>query len=564
MAEKQIKYQILIDDSKSAKTLAELEQSAEQLNQELKNLDPRSDDFKQLSKAAQAVNRDIEEIGNSIEGIKFEDKIQAWDGATKILGGSVASVVGAVGLLGIESEKLEFLEAQAANAIAFAIGLKDLSEGASQVAIAFKKSGIAAQLFGTVTKKALIATGIGALVVALGTVIAYWDEINELVMGTTKSIEEQTKEINTQISDSELAVELLRMEYENVQLRGEAGVEITQEIKKQLLLQQEQNTLLLEALELELARTKEENASVSTWEKIKIGFAGVLGTSAQINTIASAINEESEETQELTDKITEAKKRQLTLDKQLLLIEQDITKEKKFQEFQERKPLEVLQPLKTVGLQPFEMEKLKADVDFEDLLTKQRIKQQEELAQATIINQQKLDAARQNSLDNLIAIAGAETNVGRALLIAKQVLAARELILEAKKTITFATQSSAQATVATATGAAKTAAVGFPANIPLLIAYAAQAAGIIAAVVSAVRSSKQAAKGVGAAGAMPSMPRIPSGGRGATPSTAQVQNADAIQQIDAQPCVRAYTVSGDTRRALEADAKIRSRRTVAG
>ena len=247
-----------------------------------------------------------------------------------------------------------------------------------------------------------------------------------------------------------------------------------------------------------------------------------------------------------------------------MLIEQDITKEKKFQEFQEREPVQVLDTLKPVGLQPFQMEKLQADVDFEDLLTKQRIKQQEELAQATIINQQKLDAARQNSLDNLIAIAGAETNVGRALLIAKQVLAARELILEAKKTITFATQSSAQATVATATGAAKTAAVGFPANIPLLIAYAAQAAGIISAVISAVRSSKQAAKGVGAAGAMPSMPRIPSGGRGATPSTAQVQNADAIQQIDAQPCVRAYTVSGDTRRALEADAKIRSRRTVAG
>lgn len=561
MAEKTIEYKILIDDAQSAKTLAQLEQSAEELNQELKNLDPRSDDFKKLSKAAQGVNGEIEKIGNSIEGIKFEDKIQAWDGATKILGGSVATVVGSFGLLGVESEKLEFLEAQAANAIAFAIGLKDLSEGASQVAIAFKKAGIASELFGKVTKRALIATGIGALVVALGTIIAYWDEINELVMGTTKSIEEQTKEVNDQISQSELAVELLRMEYENTQLRGEAGVEITEEIKKQLLLQQEQNILLLEALELELARTKEENASVSTWEKIKIGFAGVLGSSLQTKAIVSAINEESEETEDLQNKITDAKKRALELDKQLLLIERDITEEKKFQEFQNREPVQALE-IKPVGLQPIQMEKLKADVDFEDLLNKQRIKQQEEYAQAVIINQQKLDDARKNSLDNLIAIAGAETNVGRALLIAKQVLAARELILEAKKTITFATQSSAQATVATATGAAKTAAVGFPANIPLLIAYAAQAAGIIAAVVSAVRSSKQAAKGVGGGGAMPSMPRIPSGGRGATPSTAQVQNADAIQQIDAQPCVQAYVVSGDVRRASEADAKIKSRRTV--
>ena len=270
MAEKSIKYKILIDDAQSASTLAELEQSAEQLNQELKNLDPRSQDFKNLANSAQQVNSEIEQINASVEGLKFEDKLQAMDGAAKILGGSVATVVGSFGLLGIESEKLQFLETQATNAIAFAIGLKDVSEGLSQVAIAFKKSGIAAKLFGKVTRTALLATGIGALIVALGTVIAYWDEINDLVRGTTKSIEEQTNAINEQISDSELAVELLRMEYENVQLRGEAGVDITQEIKKQLLLQQEQNYLLLEALELELARTKEENASVSTWKRLRL------------------------------------------------------------------------------------------------------------------------------------------------------------------------------------------------------------------------------------------------------------------------------------------------------
>ena len=561
MAEKTIEYKILIDDAKSAKTLADLEQSAEKLNAELKELDPRSADFKNLAKSAQEVDKQVEKISNSIEGIKFEDKIMAWDGATKILGGSVATVVGSFGLLGIESEKLEFLEAQAANAIAFAIGLKDLSEGAGQVATAFKKAGIASELFGKVTKRALIATGIGALVVALGTVIAYWDEINELVKGTTKSIEKQTEEINTQIGESELAVELLRMEYENTQLRGEAGVAITEEIKKQLLLQQEQNILLLEALELELARTKEENASVSTWEKIKIGASGFLGLSVQAKTIAGAINEESEETEELSNKITEAKKRQLALDKQLLLIERDITEEKKFQEFQNREPVEALQ-VQTIGLTDANKDKLKSDANFENLLQREKIKSQEAYTQAVLENQMKLDAARANSLDNMIALAGAETKVGRGLLIAKQILAAKELIMEAKKTITFATLKASEATVATATGAAKTAAIGFPQNIPLLIAYGLQAAGIIAAVVSAVRGAKSASKGVGGSASIPSAPRIP-GGRGAAPSTAAVQNADAIQQIDAQPCIQTYVTAGSVRSAQEADAKIRSRRTVA-
>ena len=559
--EKSIEYKIIINDSKSAKTLSDLEKSAEQLNQELKELDPRSKDFKNLAKAAQGVNKEIEEINNSVEGLKFEDKLMAMDGASKVLAGSVATLVGGFGLLGIESEKLEFLETQATNAIAFAIGIKDLSEGAGQLAVAFKKAGISAKLFGAVTKKALIATGIGALVVALGTVIAYWDEIIELVQGTTKSIEEQSKVINEQISDSELQVELLRMEYENVQLRGDAGVVVTEEIKKQLLLQQEQNVLLLEALELDLARVKAENEEVTTWEMIKIAASGYLGVGYQAKTIAESMNSESEETIGLTDKITEAKKRQLTLEKQLLLIGQDIKEEKGLEEFQNREPVESVNEIETVGLSEMDMEKIQSDAEFEDLINSEKIKSNELVAQATIENQAKLDQARASSVDNLIMLAGAESRIGRALLVAKQVMLAKELIMEAKKTITFAAQSAAQATVATATGAAKTAAVGFPANIPLLIGYAVQAAGIIGAISSAVRSSKSAAGGKGGSAAMPQAPRIPSGGRGA-PNTANAQNADTRDELQATPTTRTYVLSGDVRNQQEADAKLAARRVL--
>ena len=559
--EKKIEYKIIIDDSKSAKTLSQLEKSAEQLNQELKELDPRSQDFKNLAKAAQGVNKEIEEINNSVEGLKFEDKLMAMDGASKVLAGSVATLVGGFGLLGIESEKLQFLETQATNAIAFAIGIKDLSEGAGQLAVAFKKAGISAKLFGVVTKKALIATGIGALVVALGTVIAYWDEIIELVQGTTKSIEEQSKVINEQISDSELQVELLRMEYENVQLRGDAGVVVTQEIKKQLLLQQEQNVLLLEALQLDLARVKAENEEVTTWEMIKIAASGYLGVGYQAKTIAESMNSESEETIGLTDKITEAKKRQLTLEKQLLLIGQDIKEEKGLEEFQNREPVESVNEIETVGLTEMDMEKIQSDAEFEDLVNSEKMKSNELLAQATIENQAKLDQARASSVDNLIMLAGAESRIGRALLVAKQVMLAKELIMEAKKTITFAAQSAAQATVATATGAAKTAAIGFPQNIPMLIGYAVQAAGIIGAISSAVRSSKSAAGGKGGSAAMPQAPRIPSGGRGA-PNTANAQNADTRDELQATPTTRTYVLSGDVRNQQEADAKLAARRVL--
>lgn len=132
-------------------------------------------------------------------------------------------------------------------------------------------------------------------------------------------------------------------------------------------------------------------------------------------------------------------------------------------------------------------------------LRQQQLDSQTFYAEQEFLLEQKKVAVKLNTLDNIVSIVGAESAVGRAALVAKQVLLAKELFLEAKKTITFATLKASEATVATATGAAKTAAVGFPQNIPLLIAYAAQAAGIIAAIVSAVRGAKSAASGVGGA-----------------------------------------------------------------
>jgi hypothetical protein len=52
------------------------------------------------------------------------------------------------------------------------------------------------------------------------------------------------------------------------------------------------------------------------------------------------------------------------------------------------------------------------------------------------LNQQRIQE-RYEMLDNLAYIFGAESDLGKAALIAKQVLAAKELALEISKTITF-------------------------------------------------------------------------------------------------------------------------------
>ena len=103
--------------------------------------------------------------------------------------------------------------------------------------------------------------------------------------------------------------------------------------------------------------------------------------------------------------------------------------------------------------------------------------------------------ARKAREEKLLAIAGAigmQEKMEKILFIANQKRRIQEMIEEAKATLNRITMKVSESSVATAQGAAETAKVGFPQNVPLLIAFAAQAAGIL----SAVKSAADAAKSV--------------------------------------------------------------------
>jgi hypothetical protein len=180
---------------------------------------------------------------------------------------------------------------------------------------------------------------------------------------------------------------------------------------------------------------------------------------------------------------------------------------------------------------------------------------------------EQIKAARQDLFLNLVSIFGAETKLGKAFLVAKQVQNAIELAEEIRKTITFNQQSAARtaaaaaeaiavSNLAVAQGAAETVKKGFPENIPLLIAYAAQAAGIISAVRQAVRGvpTAQAAFLPAQPGLPPqiiqTIPNVSPVGRDATS-----QLAEAIQSQQQRP-IRAFVVSSDVTSAQQLDRNI--------
>jgi len=132
------------------------------------------------------------------------------------------------------------------------------------------------------------------------------------------------------------------------------------------------------------------------------------------------------------------------------------------------------------------------DKELEDtkILQAKKAKEKAKAHNAELKAEKKL---QQDILNSAIDAAGKETRVGQALLAVKGVLAAKEMLIQLGVLKGKAAVAVGEATTATAVGAANTAKVGFPQNIPLLIAFAAQAAGIIAAVKGAVGSAKKVA-----------------------------------------------------------------------
>ena len=160
-----IEYDIKVNDQGAIKSLGQMEDELSNINDELSQVAIGSDAFKDLTKQSQALTKELDKVNDEITGLQFEDKLMAADGAAKLFAGSLSAAVGTLGLLGVESEAFGAFEEKAASAIAVGLGIKDVSEGFMQFSTVMKKSGIAAKLFGSTTRTALIATGVGAFII---------------------------------------------------------------------------------------------------------------------------------------------------------------------------------------------------------------------------------------------------------------------------------------------------------------------------------------------------------------------------------------------------------------
>ena len=204
--------------------------------------------------------------------------------------------------------------------------------------------------------------------------------------------------------------------------------------------------------------------------------------------------------------------------------------------------------------------------EFMEVSRQTNLTRETEILEQEIELEQRRTAAKHKALNDLASIFGAESDMGKAALIAKQLMAAQELLIDlgvikskATKALVTSQLNAAESGGAIATGFSKTMALGFPAAIPALIGYAAAAAGIVSGVMAATSKTKSVASSFGGGGgggsvSRPTAPSLPPAFNVVGQSSTN-QLASAIGGQSQQP-VKAFVVSSDVTTSQEMDRNI--------
>ena len=224
----------------SVALINDLENAVANLEARIKSADLGSNVVK-LSTELKAAKIELKSFDDEVESL---DPTKTADKFIKLgsgIAGGFAAATGAAALLGIESETLEKTQVKLQGAIAIAVGFRSLaeaklSEAIGQSVIAEKAraaaTGVSSFVTGAATKGvkafrlALISTGIGALVVAVGLLVAYWDDIKGFVSGVTGEQEKLNEEAEKNVKTQEEGLEAISAQEESLKLQGKSEEEI--------------------------------------------------------------------------------------------------------------------------------------------------------------------------------------------------------------------------------------------------------------------------------------------------------------------------------------------------
>ena len=187
---------------------SQLRQAQNEVNELANKFGATSDQAVKAAKKAAELKDAIGDAKSLTEAFNPDAKFNALSSSLSGVASGFAAYQGALGLAGVESKDLEEQLLKVQSAMAVAQGLQGLGEARDS----FKQlKAVAIDAFKGI-KTAIGSTGIGLLVVALGALYTYWDDIKELVGG----VSEEQKKLNAQV-DQQVALENEKLDELNSQ-----------------------------------------------------------------------------------------------------------------------------------------------------------------------------------------------------------------------------------------------------------------------------------------------------------------------------------------------------------
>lgn len=182
MAEEKVIIDVEVKGTgKGEASIKSLKGELRSLKNELGQLDPASKAFSEAAKRAGQLQEQIRGVNDAIENADPEKKFAPFSRTVAGLAGGFSAAQGAMALFGSESEDLQKTLVKVQGAMALSQGLNSLLEFKND----FKDLGkiIVGQVVKSFTtlRGAIIATGIGAVAIAVGTLIANWKEFSAAI-----------------------------------------------------------------------------------------------------------------------------------------------------------------------------------------------------------------------------------------------------------------------------------------------------------------------------------------------------------------------------------------------
>ena len=179
----------------------------------------------QIEAAAQAfanIRDEADDANDAVKALTGAGKFQAVTKSISAVAGGFTAIQGAIGLAGGKSEDFEKTIQKVQSAMALTQGLTALEDAGNAFGNLKKVAIDAAKGI----KVAIGSTGIGLLVIALGAIVAYWDDIKEAVSGVSSEQDKLNKLSAEDVASQTKKLEDLGSQDNILKLQGKSEKEI--------------------------------------------------------------------------------------------------------------------------------------------------------------------------------------------------------------------------------------------------------------------------------------------------------------------------------------------------